>query len=100
MPPGGRLFVFTPDYQEILGPFTDADNRSHGELWIPRLPGEEIVVEISVPADAVADLQVEIGAVERGFLDRQSDAWRSCQPAYGERRWLHEGDCCGREDYS
>ena len=79
MPPGGRLFVFTPDYQEILGPFTDADNRSHGELWIPRLPGEEIVVEISVPADAVADLQVEIGAVERGFLDRQSDAWRSCQ---------------------
>ena len=80
MPPGGRLFVFTPDYAEVLGPFTDADNADHGELWVVPLPGTEIVVEVSVPADALADLQVEIGAVERGFLDGpQRKPWTSCQ---------------------
>ena len=73
MPPGGRLFIFTPDYQEILGPFTDAYNADDGQLWVPRLPGAEIVVEISVPADVLADLQVEIGAVERGFLDPETE---------------------------
>ena len=72
MPPGGRLFIFTPDYQEILGPFTDAHNADDGQLWVPRLPGAEIVVEISVLADVLADVQVEIGAVERGFLDESA----------------------------
>ena len=79
MPPGGRLFVFTPDYREILGPFTNADNADHGQLWIPRLPGEEIVVEISVPAEVLRDVQVEIGAVERGFLDATASAVDDCQ---------------------
>ena len=39
MPPGGRLFIFTPDYQEVLGPFTDAHNADDGQLWVPMLPG-------------------------------------------------------------
>ena len=80
MPPGGRLFVFTPDYQEVLGPFTDEYNADHGQLWVPRLPGAELVVEISVPADVLADVQVEIGAVERGFLDTDTnESVLSCQ---------------------
>lgn len=72
MPPGGRLLVFTPDYDDILGPFTDANNEAHGELWLPPLPGADIIVELSVPEDALDDLQVEVGAVERGFLDPRS----------------------------
>ena len=80
MPPGGRLFVFTPDYQEILGPFTDAHNSDDGQLWVPRLPGTELVVEITVPADVLRDVEVEIGAVERGFLDESADTiFDDCQ---------------------
>ena len=80
MPPGGRLFVFTPDYQEILGPFTDAHNSDDGQLWVPRLPGTELVVEITVPADVMRDVEVEIGAVERGFLDESADTtFDDCQ---------------------
>ena len=92
MPPGGRLFIFTPDYQEVLGPFTDAHNADDGQLWVPMLPGAEIVVEISVLADVLADVHVEIGAVERGFqddpaafgiLDCQTDVVCSAADRYG-----------------
>ena len=67
MPPGGRLMIYTPDYQQIAGPFTDADNESHGELWTPILPGAEMVIEVVVPASLVDELQLELGSVNRGY---------------------------------
>ena len=69
MPPGGRMLVYTPDYAEIAGPFTDADNESHGELWTPVLPGGELVIEVSVPAGLVDELRIRLGSVNRGYRD-------------------------------
>ena len=67
MPPGGRLFLHAPDGGEVVGPFTEADNKSHGELWTPVISGEEAVVEVSVPADRAGELELELGSVNRGF---------------------------------
>lgn len=69
MPSGGRLFLYTPDYEQIIGPFTDADNESHGELWTPILVGSEVVIEVSVPAGRVEELGLEIGAINAGHRD-------------------------------
>ena len=69
MPPGGRLFLHTPDAEEVLGPFAEADNESHGELWTPLVSGGELVVEVAVPAGRVGDLELRIGSVNRGFRD-------------------------------
>lgn len=69
MPPGGRLFVYTSDYAEIIGPFTQADNESHGELWTPVLTGDEVVIEVSVPAELVDDLGIELGSINRGYRE-------------------------------
>ena len=68
MPPGGQLLLYTPDRSEVVGPFTEADNEDHGQLWTPILNGDEIVVEISLPAAALPDLELEIGSVNHGYV--------------------------------
>ena len=69
MPEGGRLLVYTPDYTEVIGPFTDTDNEAHGELWTPILTGDEVVIEVAVPAGQVEEVELELGSVNRGYQD-------------------------------
>ena len=72
MPPGGRLLVHTPDGREIMGPFTEEDNESHGELWTPVVSGDEVVIEVAVPASRLQELEPQLGSVYRGFRDLTS----------------------------
>lgn len=69
MPSGGRLRVYTPGGDEVLGPFTDADNRPHGELWTPILSGGDVVIEVAVPVERIGELELRLDAVNRGFRD-------------------------------
>ena len=69
MPPGGRLWVYAADGSEVLGPFTEDDNQAHGELWTPVLGGDEVVIEVAVPEDRRAELDLRLGSVNRGFRD-------------------------------
>ncbi|MYH24164.1 MAG: hypothetical protein F4156_02990, partial [Holophagales bacterium] len=69
MPPGGRLRIHTPDGGEVVGPYTEADNEEHGELWTPVLPGGEAVIEVAAPVGRIGELELEIGSVNRGFRD-------------------------------
>jgi hypothetical protein len=67
MPPGGRLLLYTPDGAGVRGPFTEADNETHGELWTPMLPGDEVVLEVRVPAEAFGELELELTSVNHGY---------------------------------
>ena len=69
MPPGGRLFLYTPDYSTMVGPFTDQDNEEHGQLWTPILEGDEIVVEVQLPAEALPKLELELTSVNHGYKE-------------------------------
>ncbi len=69
MPPGGRLRVHTPDGKDVVGPYTEADNESHGELWTPLVSGDDAVIEVAAPADRVGDLELRLGSVNRGFRE-------------------------------
>ncbi|MBP7687116.1 MAG: InlB B-repeat-containing protein [Thermoflexales bacterium] len=66
MPVGGELWLYTPDNREQVGPFTAADNETHGQLWTPLLTGEELVLELRLPA-GVARPQLELGVVNYGY---------------------------------
>ncbi|MCS6844855.1 MAG: S1 family peptidase, partial [Caldilineales bacterium] len=68
MPDGGQLLLYTPDGSAVRGPFTAADNEAHGQLWTPLLEGEEIVVEVRVPAEAAPKLELHLASVNHGFL--------------------------------
>ena len=69
MPPGGRLRVYAPESGETAGPYTDADNEEHGQLWTPIVDGGDAVVEVAVPAERAGELELELTSVNRGFRD-------------------------------
>ena len=77
MPAGGRLRIHTPDEGSVLGPFTDADNEVHGQLWTPVLPGGEAVIEVVVPLERAAELEFELASVNRGFRDPGVLRWHA-----------------------
>lgn len=93
MPAGGQLYLYTPDYQVVRGPFTAADNERHGELWTPILPGEALVIEVQLPAAARDELALVLTSVNHGYREfgqmptsgacnvdvicPQGDLWRS-----------------------
>ncbi|MCB2156845.1 hypothetical protein KQI84_18355 [bacterium] len=67
MPAGGELYIYSPDGKEIYGPFTAADNEKHRQLWTPIVDGEELVIEVNLPAKAEKALQLEVAQVSHGF---------------------------------
>ena len=47
---GVKLFVYDPTQQHIKGAFTSGINKRSGILPVGHLPGEELVIEMQVPA--------------------------------------------------
>ncbi|MBR9922985.1 MAG: T9SS type A sorting domain-containing protein [Bacteroidetes bacterium] len=68
MPPGGKLFLYSPDYERVMGPFTPSDNEEHEQLWTPILEGDELVIEVQVPMDEMDNLELELKYVNHDFI--------------------------------
>ena len=74
LPPGAALYLSTD--RERYGPFTAADNEAHEQLWTPLLRGDELVVELEVPAgqeEAVELLLTTVNHDFEGAIDLLSD---------------------------
>ncbi len=67
MPEEGCLFIYSPSYNSIIGPYTNLDNEEHGQLWTPVIEGEEIVIELFVQKHSESQLQIVLGAVNHGY---------------------------------
>ena len=75
MPPGGRLFVYSASFQTIIRPFTERDNADHGELWTPPVDGDDAILEVTLPAELLGALDLEIGSINVGYR-RFADLFR------------------------
>jgi subtilisin-like proprotein convertase family protein len=69
MPKGGQLILYSPDRQRIMGPFTKSDNEDHAQLWTPIFQGDDLVLEVSLPARLKSALQLRLIAVNHDFLN-------------------------------
>jgi len=69
LPAGGSLILYSPDHKHLRGPFTDHDNEIHGELWTPIVPGDEVVIEIQLPAARWHELELVLSAVNHGYRE-------------------------------
>jgi hypothetical protein len=78
MPSSGRMTVSTPRGDFRIRPFTADDNKPHGELWTPCVPGGEAIIEIIVDADQRGQVAkgIVLGSINSGY------------------RWIH--DAAGR----
>ena len=68
MPQGGTLIMYTPNMKKVMGPFTPADNEEHGQLWTPILEGNELVIEVTLPASKQQELSLRLQYVNHDFL--------------------------------
>ena len=69
LPEGATLHVISETEKYFQGPYTSADNKSHGQLWTPLVPGDAAVVELFVPTKASAEPQLVLSQVGAGYRD-------------------------------
>lgn len=72
LPKGARLTIHPadatgPDDPRGVRTFTDRDNEAHGELWTPVILGDEIVIELVLPAESRHDYGLELASINRGY---------------------------------
>lgn len=67
LPAGATLTVLDDRSTRTLGPYTDADIKSHGELWTSILPGEAAVIELVAPKSRAHAVTLTLRSVQRGF---------------------------------
>ncbi|MEO1129591.1 MAG: proprotein convertase P-domain-containing protein [Planctomycetota bacterium] len=67
MPEGAQLTIYATDMAYVVRPFTNKDNAEHGQLWTPAVPGDDIMVELVVPAKVVDQVGLELGSINIGY---------------------------------
>jgi uncharacterized repeat protein (TIGR01451 family) len=68
LPEGATLHLSSEAENYTQGAFTSKDNKPHGQLWTPMVPGDRLVVELFVPAGA-AEPELTLSQVNRGYRD-------------------------------
>lgn len=66
MAEGAKLWIYNPDHKHVEGPYMARHRSRLGSLWTPVIEGEELIVEVFVPA-GVARPHLVIGKVNRGY---------------------------------
>ncbi|MCG6117894.1 MAG: hypothetical protein MEQ07_06835 [Aquimonas sp.] len=67
LPPGAALNVIAIDGSSKIGPFTVENMLPHGQLWTPVVLGEEALIHLEVPADALGQVQLELSQINQGY---------------------------------
>jgi lysyl endopeptidase len=73
MPEGGHMLVYPAGLRgnadpELIRSFTSADNKSHGKLWTPVVPGDHAVIEVAVPKARAGELRLRLTSVNHDYV--------------------------------
>ncbi len=63
---GAKLWIYNPEGEHVEGPFTSEHRDQKGQLWTPVIVGDEIVIELFVPAET-SKAFLRIGQVNKGY---------------------------------
>ncbi len=72
LPAGATLWIYNRAGDHIQGPYTAEDRNVRGELWTALVYGDEVVLELNVPATVDQPLALELAAVNHGFRGLQT----------------------------
>ena len=68
LPKGAKLWIYDPVGEYVEGSYTSEQRNRKGGLWTPVIPGDELVIELYVPAEAPLPA-LTIGQVNKGYRD-------------------------------
>ncbi|MBG85117.1 MAG: hypothetical protein CMJ40_11310, partial [Phycisphaerae bacterium] len=111
MPESGELVLENMDATDSLGPYTSLDNEEHGELWLPVIQGDDIIITITCDdadrqavENGIALTNVNVGY--RGFGaakllgNSRSGACNVDVKCPEGEPWQAEIDCAGLYSYN
>lgn len=88
IPENAELYVYSPDHEQVYGPYTNKDVQSTGRFESDNIIGDELIVEYYEPANARYEGEFEIAAfmhIYKNILHTQDDS----KGPYGDA----EGNC-------
>jgi len=68
IPEEGSLVIYDESMQQLIGPFTVADNEVHRQLWTPIIKAEAVVIEAVVPIEKRNELVLHLSYVNHDFM--------------------------------
>ena len=68
LPIGTKLFIYNEDQSYSIGPFTEQDNESHGQLWTPIIKDDALIIELIIPKTEKSELVFELTKVNHDYL--------------------------------
>jgi len=84
---GVKLFVYSPDYEQLLGAFTSKNNNINNTLSVAPIAGYKAIIEINVPKNIDGYGSIKISKVYHDYMNQ-----------FGEKtslmiKSLHANDC-------
>ena len=67
IPPQAEFFLYSEDYDTILGAFTDFNHKPHGGFSTAPIKGETVILEYNEPANATFNGQISIASVAHDY---------------------------------
>ncbi len=67
LPEGAKLEIYASDFSSHIRPFTSADNNKAGQLWTPVIMSDDVMIEVSVPANKMDQFALELTKINQGF---------------------------------
>lgn len=67
LPEGARVEIYASDFSSSIRPFTAADNNAAQELWTPVIMSDDVTIEVTVPANKMDELKLELTKINQGF---------------------------------
>ncbi len=72
LPPGSRLFIFNEDRTDIIGAFTELNNKESGQLAVMPVAGDKIFVQYEELIDTEFEGELEISRISHDYVGIKS----------------------------
>ncbi len=93
LPKGGMLFVYSESKKEVLGPFTDQNEKSNGQFATGFIKGENCIVEYYEPANKKGQGIIEIGGVVHGYRSIRNEVNEMLRVFQSSGQCNYDVDC-------
>lgn len=98
MPEGGKVWIYNEDRSQVLGPFTQGNNKDFGSLATSPVFNDQIFIEYYEPAEVAGQGALSIGQVNHGYRDIMGYAQRVAEKGFGDSGSCNNNVICPEGD--
>ena len=78
LPQSAALFIYDAEKTFVIGPITNEDNDIHEEWWSPIIPSDDIILELQIAEEDIAELKLNVSTINHDFSGLGSVVSGSC----------------------